>query len=285
MISIRFFWTISISSELSKTKMNEQERKSAQAKLRGSFLRWSAVGRLRHWHERCQCASHHSAQLSGLLFYSLRFWHWMVVDFVTAFTEWHRLELVKRPSNIWLASGDMYRTFRWCILCLADRQSSRNFVKALFKISCLILFQKAIRQNETIAIATFSCPSYSGKLILPVYLKSWLQFTIPFLRCSIPLMFLAFTPLTGIRFGKSINLIGMLISIFPAIDPYLVMFSMPMSGQNLIYHVTPTIFRFSKTIRSWLRVKSGAIRVQTFVSVWIDKEGKLELQWDGVSRL
>ncbi|GMR45736.1 hypothetical protein PMAYCL1PPCAC_15931, partial [Pristionchus mayeri] len=40
--------------------------------------------------------------------------------------------------------------------------------------------------------------------------------------CIVPLTFLALLPLTGIRFGETGNFLGLLVSLFPVINPIIV---------------------------------------------------------------
>ncbi|GMS92179.1 hypothetical protein PENTCL1PPCAC_14354, partial [Pristionchus entomophagus] len=53
------------------------------------------------------------------------------------------------------------------------------------------------------------------------------QFSIPFIFCVFPFAVIAPSPITGLGFGQTANLLEMLISIFPSVDPFVVILSMP----------------------------------------------------------
>ncbi|GMS94915.1 hypothetical protein PENTCL1PPCAC_17090, partial [Pristionchus entomophagus] len=49
-------------------------------------------------------------------------------------------------------------------------------------------------------------------------------FAIPFAICFIPFSAICLLPLTGFYFGETGNIMGILVSLFPAVDPFMVLF-------------------------------------------------------------
>ncbi|KAF8370693.1 hypothetical protein PRIPAC_77122, partial [Pristionchus pacificus] len=101
---------------------------------------------------------------------------------------------------------------------LVDRSSSENF------------FDDALFEEFGIDMTTDPPPN-----IVPVnYI-----FAIPFFICFIPFSAICLLPLTGIRFGETGNIMGIFVSLFPAVDPFMVLFMIASSnyGTNEIVQI------------------------------------------------
>ncbi|GMR47288.1 hypothetical protein PMAYCL1PPCAC_17483, partial [Pristionchus mayeri] len=86
---------------------------------------------------------------------------------------------------------------------LADRSSSENF------------FGDALFEEFGIDMNTDPRPN-----VVPINYV----FAVPFLLCFIPFSAICLLPLTGIRFGQTGNIMGIFVSLFPAVDPFMVLF-------------------------------------------------------------
>ncbi|GMR45325.1 hypothetical protein PMAYCL1PPCAC_15520, partial [Pristionchus mayeri] len=53
------------------------------------------------------------------------------------------------------------------------------------------------------------------------------QFLVPFVLCIIPFIFIIFLPLTGLRLGATGTVLGLMVSLFPVIDPIMVIVMIP----------------------------------------------------------
>lgn len=85
----------------------------------------------------------------------------------------------------------------------------RPIVTSIFRYNCFVRY-------------SFRYDFPSLKKLLRSY-----QFSTPILLYILPFSFIIFAPLAGHGFGATANVLGMIISFYPALDPYFIMLSLP----------------------------------------------------------
>lgn len=89
--------------------------------------------------------------------------------------------------------------------------------------------------------------------------NSGFQFTIPVLTSLIPLSAIFLLPMTGANLGELGNVFGLLASVYPALDPILIIVSI--SRHVLVIAVSmlfPSRFSFRTTLQRWVHVLLGS---------------------------
>ncbi|GMT36924.1 hypothetical protein PFISCL1PPCAC_28221, partial [Pristionchus fissidentatus] len=62
------------------------------------------------------------------------------------------------------------------------------------------------------------------KIQLQLFRSLLAQFLVPFVMSTVPMLIIGTLPVTGIRFGETVNILGILGALFPAIDSFTVIF-------------------------------------------------------------
>ncbi|GMS93618.1 hypothetical protein PENTCL1PPCAC_15793, partial [Pristionchus entomophagus] len=99
------------------------------------------------------------------------------------------------------------------VLCNSGVAASITLVVNVF---CGVKIMKKLGASNQIAQKT-------RQLQLQLFRALLVQFFVPFILCFIPFSIIVALPLTGIRLGETGNIIANAVSIFPALDAFMVM--------------------------------------------------------------
>ncbi|KAF8371136.1 hypothetical protein PRIPAC_77565 [Pristionchus pacificus] len=120
----------------------------------------------------------------------------------------------------------------------------------LISLVCIVKISIAFNKLIDIRARRFHMHLFRALLI---------QFTIPVLTSLIPLSAIFLLPMTGANLGELGNVFGLLASVYPALDPILIIVSI--SRHVLVIAVSmlfPSRFSFRTTLQRWVHVLLGS---------------------------